>query len=265
MNLDIEGKIAIVTGGSSGIGEAIAKVLISEGCIVVTCARKFSKLESAYRASLEVYGQSKILLMECDVHCEVDCEHLVQKVLQTFGAIHILVNNSEGPDFSWDIGNIPDDDWLSAFQGKLESYIRMIRLVMPSMEKNGWGRIVNLAGLAGREPSIPLIKAGVVNAGITNFSKTMSRYAAPSNILINTVNPGIIETSRFHKFAISYAKYTNQDVAEVEKLLLDKIPLARLGYADEVANLVAFLVSERSSYITGESFVVDGGMSVLAI
>ncbi|WOD37246.1 SDR family oxidoreductase [Nodosilinea sp. E11] len=264
MDLAIQRRVALVIGASSGIGEATAKLLLKEGCFVVACSRSLSNLERAYSDSLEALREGKIFLFECDIGEEEQCRRLVKEVIAKFDRIDILINSSAGPSFAWGLEQVPGENWETVFTGKLFGYIRMIQLVIPIMERNNWGRIVSLAGIAAKEPSLPLIQAGAVNAALINLSKSISQYTSSKNVLINTVSPGIIKTARFRSFLNGYASQLKQDNDVVENLLIQKVPTKRLGTVDEVANLIAFLASDCSSYITGTNISIDGGLSTTA-
>ncbi|MEA5536959.1 SDR family oxidoreductase [Crocosphaera sp. XPORK-15E] len=260
MDLGLKEKVALVTGSSAGIGYAIAEKLALEGCQLIICGRNQKRLEEAEQKLARFSG--KILKFVADIQQEPDSKLLVQESLKQLGKIDILINNSEGAKFDNEaVENISKNQWNDAFSGKLMGYIRMTNLVLPTMKQQKWGRIINIVGSSGKEPSARLIKSGVANAGLINFTKAVATQVAPWNILVNTVNPGLIDTPRHQEFINMFAQQENKSVNYLVENINNSIPLGRRGSPDEVANLVVFLASECSSYITGVAISVDGGGS----
>jgi 3-oxoacyl-[acyl-carrier protein] reductase len=176
-----------------------------------------------------------------------------------------LVNNSDGAKFSSSaVENLSDEDWTTVFEGKLMGYIRMTNLVLPTMKNQQWGRIVNIIGTSGKEPSPRLIKSGVANAALINFTKSVATQVAKWNVLVNSVNPGIIDTPRHREYLEVFAQKEDRNIEAIIEGIDQTIPIGRRGLSSEVANLVAFLSSECASYITGVTIPVDGGLSKAA-
>ncbi|WP_341528547.1 SDR family oxidoreductase [Nostoc sp. UHCC 0302] len=260
MDLGLTGKVALVTGASAGIGYAISEKLAAEGCHLIICGRNADRLEKAYQSL--VHFPAKILSLSADVHIANDCEKLVQSALNQFGKIDILINNSDGANFSSiAVENLSDEDWITVFEGKLMGYIRMTNLVLPNMKNQHWGRIVNIIGTSGKEPSPRLIKSGVANAALINFTKSVATQVAKWNVLVNCVNPGIIDTPRHREYLEVFAQKEDRNIDVIIEGIDNTIPIGRRGLSGEVANLVAFLSSECASYITGVNIPVDGGLS----
>ena len=258
MDLGLRGKVAIVTGSSDGIGYAVASSLASEGSRVVLCARREPLLLEA-RQNIEKETGAEILAIACDVQNFTDVRRLVATVVERYGAIDILINNA-GSVPSIQFTDIDDAQWYKLLEGKLLGYIRVTREVMPHMRKSGWGRIINVAGTAGWEPTNTSMAVGLNNAAVMNWTKSLSLQYAADGILVTAVAPGSIETPRQVRNRQREAEITGKSVDEIREARTQEIPLHRLGRADEVANVVVFLASERSSYVTGTCVTVDGGV-----
>ena len=250
MDLGLTGKVALVTGARAGIGFAVAERLAEEGCRLIICGRNGEQLEKASQSLLNF--NVEVIPVIADVQNESDSQKLVEISLSKLGRIDILINNSEGASFSGEsIEDISDAEWRGVFEGKLMGYIRMTNLVLPSMKNQQWGRIINIIGTSGKEPSPRLIKSGVANAGLINFTK----------VLVTAINPGIIDTPRHRQYLTVNAEKQGVTVDNIRAGIINNIPLRRIGNSGEVANLVAFLSSECASYITGITIPVDGGLS----
>ena len=258
MDLALTGKVAIVTGSSDGIGYAVARSLAREGARLVLCARRETLLAEARETIVKETG-TEVLAVPCDVQRLDDVQNLVEETVRLFGVIHILVNNA-GSVPSAKFANVDDAQWYQMLEGKLFGYLRMTREVVPHMLKTGWGRIVNVAGTAGWEPSNTAMAVGLNNAAVINWSKSLSREYAADGILVTTVAPGSIETPRQVRNRQREADIKAASLDELLKSRIRDIPLQRLGRPEEVANVVAFLASECSSYMTGACVTVDGGV-----
>ena len=258
MNLGLRGKVAIVTGSSDGIGFATARGLAHEGARVVLCARREALLTQA-RDAIDKETGSEVFALTCDVQRLDDVKRLVDATLQRFGAIDILVNNA-GSVPAIKFTDVSDVQWYEMLERKLLGYLRMAREVVPHMQKAGWGRIVNVAGTAGWEPSNTGMAVGINNAAVMNWTKSMSLQYGADGILVTTVAPGSIDTPRQVYNRQREAEVTGKNVEELRAARVKDIPLRRLGRPEEVANLVVFLASECSSYMTGTCMTVDGGV-----
>ena len=258
MDFGLAGKVAIITGSSDGIGYAAARALAREGARLVLCARRETLLAEASESIVKETG-TEILAVRCDVQRLDDVRNLVKEAVQRFGAIHILVNNA-GSVPSARFADVDDAQWHQMLEGKLLGYLRMTREVVPHMLKTGWGRIVNVAGTAGWEPSNTSIAVGLNNAAVINWTKSLSREYAAEGILVTTVAPGSIETPRQVRNRQREADIRGTSLGELASARVHDIPMQRLGRPEEVANVVAFLASECSSYMTGACVTVDGGV-----
>jgi 3-oxoacyl-[acyl-carrier protein] reductase len=258
MDLGLRGKVAVVSGSSDGIGYAVAHSLAQEGARIVLCARRETLLAEA-RKTIENETGAEVLAVTCDVQRLDEVQGLVAEVRQRFGVIHILVNNA-GSVPSIRFADIDDARWYQMLEGKLLGYIRMTREIAPHMREAGWGRIINIAGTAGWEPSGTAMAVGLNNAAVMNWTKSLSLNYADDGILVTAVAPGSIETPRQIRNRQREADITGRNFEEIRTARAQEIPLHRLGRAEEVANVVVFLASERSSYMTGTCVTVDGGV-----
>ncbi|MEO6165177.1 MAG: SDR family oxidoreductase [Candidatus Binatia bacterium] len=258
MDLGLRGKVAIVTGSSDGIGFATARSLAREGARVVLCARRETLLTQAHDAIVKE-TEAEVLAVPCDVQQLDDVKRLVEATMQRFGAIHILVNNA-GSVPAMKFADVDDSQWHQMLERKLLGYLRMTREAVPHLQKAGWGRIVNVAGTAGWEPSNTAMAVGINNAAVMNWTKSMSLQYGSEGILVTTVAPGSIDTPRQVYNRQREAEVTGKSVEEIRAARVKDIPLRRLGRPEEVANLILFLASECSSYMTGTCVTVDGGV-----
>ena len=258
MDLGLRDKVAIVTGSSDGIGFTVAHLLAVEGARVVVCARREAKLQEARDRIVKDAG-AEVLAVQCDVRKLDDVQRLVRDTLQRFGAIHILINNA-GSVPSIKFTDVSDAQWYEYLERKLMGFLRVTREVVPHMQKAGWGRIINIVGTAGWEPSNTGMAVGLNNAAVMNWTKSMSLQYASDGILVNTVAPGSIYTPRQVGNRQRESEVSGKSVEELRKARVKDIPLGRLGRPEEVANLIVFLASECSSYMTGTCVTIDGGV-----
>ena len=258
MDFGLRDKVAIVTGSSDGIGYAVARSLAQEGVRVVLCARREALLAEARDSIVKETG-AEVWAVPCDVQLLSDVQRLVGETMQRFGVIHILVNNA-GSVPSIQFADVDDAQWHRMLEGKLLGYIRVTREVVSQMRQAGWGRIINIAGTAGWEPSNMAMAVGLNNAAVINWTKSLSLEYAADGILVTTVAPGSIETPRQVRNRQREADITGKSLDELRSARVRDIPLRRLGRPEEVANVVVFLASECSSYMTGTCVTVDGGV-----
>ncbi len=249
MDLGLENKIAIVNGASQGIGYAIAQTLAEEGARVAISARREPALGDAARR-LERETGGEIFPVQGDIRRAEDCERIVDETLQRFGGVGILVNNDGAPPLGA-FTDLDDQAWSKAVEQNLMSVVRCIRAVAPHMKARGAGSIVNITALSAIQP-IPGFGLSVATwAGVIGLSKTLSRELAPE-ITINTLCPGLIDTPRL--------RTVTEQSEEAMSELTREIPLGHVGQPEDVASVVAFLVSPRGRYVTGATLAVDGGL-----
>ena len=263
MDLGIKNKVALVTAASQGLGKASALELAKEGVRLAICSRDEQKIENAAKEIIDQTG-SEVIHFETNLDNDDDVSNLIDSVQSNFGDIDILVNNTGGPKAGF-FEDLTDDDWIKTFESTFLSAIRVTRKVLPSMKRNNWGRIVNISSVSAKQPIDNLILSNGVRMSIHGWSKTLSNQVAPDNILINNVCPGFTHTERVDGLIKYQAESAKSSEKEVIDSIANNIPAKRVGKAEELAALVAFLSSERASYITGQSIAVDGGVSSLPI
>jgi len=256
MDLGLKGRVAIVTGASRGIGRACAAELLAEGADVVVASQDPARNAEACRALSGRGG--RVLGIPIDITRDDSIGQMVERTLAEFGRLDILVNNAAlvSPG---DLYTLSDDEWGHAFDKKLNGFARCMRHAIAPMRARKWGRIVNVTGMAGRQPQPNAVATGMNNAAILNLTKAMANDLAKDGILLNAVVPTSTLTERVEEAIRKTAAQTGKAEAAVLAERGAKFPLGRLGKPEEVAAVVAFLASERASYVVGCAWAVDGG------
>ena len=257
MDLGLRGKVALVGGSSRGLGRAVAEELANEGCAIVICSRDSDALDSA-RNEIDQIAGSDVLAVSADLSVATDVENLVRAAHDRFGRIDILVTNTGGPP-AGEFETHSAETWRAAVAQNLESVLNLTRAVLPGMKGRQWGRIINITSIAVKQPVDGLILSNSVRAAVTGFARTLANEVAPYNVTVNNVMPGYTRTERLVHLAEHNAEAHDIDVDEAYAQWESEIPMRRLGEPPELAALVAFLASQRASYITGTSIPVDGG------
>ena len=260
MELNLQGKTAIVTGGSAGIGLAVAKALYGEGVNVVLVARDGARLENARRTveRERCLGHPEVVTVPGDIRQAETVERTVRTTLERFGRIDILVNNA-GAAVAGSFLDLPEEAFLDAWNLKLLGYIRFVRAVVPHMRERRDGRIVNIIGGAARTPEPTFLPGSTANAALLNFTKGISKELAKSNIRINAISPGSTATERAERLAEQRARAKGITVEQQKAETAAAIPLGRMVDPSEIASLVLLLVSDRVRSLTGAEIVIDGG------
>ncbi|MGH7446186.1 MAG: SDR family oxidoreductase [Longimicrobiales bacterium] len=257
MDLGLRGKVALVTGSSRGLGRAVAEELAREGCALVLCSRDAAAIQNVAREiSSDIGGDA--LSVETNLTEPADIDRLLRAAQDRFGRIDILVTNTGGPPAGVFESHSPEA-WHDAVAQNLNSVLNLVRGVLPQMRQRQWGRIVNITSIAVKQPVDGLILSNTVRAAVTGFARTLANEVAVDGITVNNVMPGYTSTERLVHLAEHNAQSRGIEVAEAYSAWEREIPMRRLGEPKELAALVAFLVSQRASYITGTSIPVDGG------
>lgn len=255
MDFGLLGKTALVAGGSKGLGKAAARELLREGCEVGICARDAYTLEEAVE---ELSEEGVVWGHRCDLLESAQAQGFVHAGLERWGHADILVANAGGPPPGAFL-DFDEQAWLDAFRLNTLSAISMIREALPAMIACRWGRIITVTSVAVKQPIDGLILSNGVRMGVLGFGKTLSREVARHGVTVNNVCPGYTQTQRVEQLAAKLARDKNVSVDQVRAGWEADIPMGRLGNVDEFAAVVAFLASERASYVTGTSVQVDGG------
>jgi NAD(P)-dependent dehydrogenase (short-subunit alcohol dehydrogenase family) len=253
MELGLEGKIAIVTGGSEGMGRAAAERLARSGARVTVCARRKDVLERTAEELRKATG-GELLAIAADVSRAADCENVVATTVRQFGGVDILLNNA-GTSAAAPFEKVGDEAWQADFELKVMGAIRMSRLVIPHMKRRGGGRIINVTTVGGKAPRAQGLPTSVSRAAGINLTKSLANEYAADRILVNTICIGLVKSAQIARRA------KDGDVEAHFRELGKRVPIGRIAEASEFGDLVAFLASERASYITGTAVNFDGGMS----
>jgi len=259
MDLGLQGKVAIVTGASTGIGYATAQSLAREGANVVICARRADVLEQAASSIREDTG-GEVVAVPTDVSREEDIRKLFDATLSRFDQLDILVNNA-GKSFAAPVLTVDDAGWQGDFDLKVFAAIRTIRLAVPEMIKAGGGAIVNVVNIGAKAPAASSVPTSVSRAAGIALMKAASKDLAQHNITVNAVCIGLIKSDQHVRRATAAGR--DLDELYVEMAQQRGVPLGRVGEAEEAADLITFLASARGRYISGTAINMDGGASAV--
>lgn len=261
MDLNLKGRIAIVTGGSKGIGKEIVKVLVMEGVKVITCARDNKSLEILKQ---EIHcNKGELDTIYCDVTNPKDVDYVINRAKSKFGVIDILVNNAGGAIKYGGFMDITEQDWTNSFKLNLMSIVYFIKASLKMLEKSSDARIINIASISGIRPGFFNPHYTTMKAAVINLTYHLAKTFASKKILVNAISAGPIHTSSWNENIYSFSKKMNISIEKAKKLFeneeMKKIPLGRIGEGQDVANMVAYLASNAASWITGACINIDGG------
>lgn len=258
MNLGLDGRLALVTAASGGLGFATAAALSEEGATVAICSRDESRASTAAEKIAERSGR-QVFAYQADVSDRDSLARLFEGATADLGGLDILVCNAGGPP-PGDFGSLGEAEWDRAYSLTLQSVARSVRLALPHMRKRGGGSILTIASSSVRSPVPNLLLSNVFRPAVYGLCKSLSIELAGEGIRVNLISPGRIETERIVQLDQAVARKEGRPVEEVTARTVASIPMGRLGQPDEFGRVGAFLCSEAASYITGSNILVDGGL-----
>jgi 3-oxoacyl-[acyl-carrier protein] reductase len=248
MDLGLKNKVAFVAASSKGLGKSVALELAQEGAIVIINGRNKDDLEKT-KQEIEKQTNADILALTGDLSIPAERDSIIKSALQSYSTIDILITNTGGPP-TGKIDELKQEDWDKAYNNLLASVVVLVNGFLPGMKQQKWGRIISITSMAVKQPVNNLILSNSVRASVVGLMKTLSNELAVYNITVNNVMPGYTETERLKELIDKNPSFASAK---------NEIPLGRFGKPEEFAAAVAFLASERASYITGVSLAVDGG------
>ncbi len=257
MDLGIEGKVALVTAASRGLGRACAEDLAREGCRVAICSRTKADIERT-AGEITAMAGNEVVAFTADMAVEKEINRLVAEVGERLGAPEIVVVNAGGPP-PGTFFSTPLSDYQVAVELTLMSGVRLTHACLPAMQQKGWGRFIFITSVSVKQPSPAILLSNTMRAGLTGFMKTTATEVAPFGVTMNAVCPGVHDTERIQEIARERARIEGIAVEEALEKYVASIPMKRMGRPEELSLLVASLASDRAGFITGASIQVDGG------
>ncbi len=258
MNLGIKDRVALVAASSQGIGRATAEAFAAEGCRIAMCARNPQTLQAAAEKIRKQY-RVEVLAEAFDVTDSSEVSRFVALVAQRFGSVDICITNAGGPPAKGFLSTTRED-WQRALDANFLSTVYFVREVIPHMQKKKWGRIVTLTSITTKQPVADLVLSNAVRAAVVGLVKSLANEFGKDGILVNNVGPGFTATDRLKELARAGAASSGKNEQEFFDRWAADAPVQRLGEPREVAETIVWLASERASYITGQTVLVDGGM-----
>ncbi len=263
MKFNIENKIAVITGGDSGIGYATAQLLAAEGVKIILADKKQESVSEAAAKLQTAYPDIEVLALACDQDDNQSVLNFAEQVKSRFGGAHILINCAGARGAAGDFLTLTDEDWMNTINTDLMGAVRLCRAFIPQLQANGWGRVVLIASENAYQPYEEESPYNACKAGIINLSKCLSRSYSKDGLLFNCVSPAYVESPMTNAMMDELAEKRGTDREEAVKWFLANerphIAVGRRGKAEEVAAVIAFLSSELCSYVNGSNYRVDGG------
>jgi 3-oxoacyl-[acyl-carrier protein] reductase len=259
MDLDIRGRVAMVAAASKGIGRAVATALAREGCRVSICSRDRGALDTARRQILEEAREAAVSVFPCDVTKAEALEAWHRGTVEQLGPVDILVTNTGGPPAAKFL-DLSEEQWRLGIESTLMNVVRLCRLALPGMRERRWGRIVHLTSLAAKQPIALLTISSTLRAGLSALTKTLSNEFSRDGVTVNAVLPGHVLTDRQVELNQIRSEQEGIPLEDYAARVQATIPIGRYGEPREIGEVVAFLASDRASYVTGATIQVDGGL-----
>ncbi|WHY93927.1 SDR family oxidoreductase [Neobacillus cucumis] len=259
MDLGLKGKVAVIMGGTSGVGLKTAEMFLQEGAKVAVCGRNAERKEKAYDHLLKFGSAESIYSATCDVTNKEDVNHFIEGTATFFGGIDILVN-AAGQSVMGHFFDVTDEQWEQQIQLKYFAIIYAVKAVHPYLVKQGGGRIININATLAKEPERHMVATAATRAGLLNLSKTLSQELATDNILVNSVSLGLIRTDQWERRRMKNAPDMKAEDYYADLAKKRNIPLGRVGEAEEVASVILFLASNKASYVAGSTIETAGAL-----
>jgi NAD(P)-dependent dehydrogenase (short-subunit alcohol dehydrogenase family) len=259
MDLKLDGKRVLVTGSTGGIGECIAKHFAREGAIVIINGRRNKEAEQVAGEINETNG--KAIVAVGDLSKDEDVNKVIEIAEKELGGIDILINNAAGGAAHEQDLNIPTEDWMNSYNVNVLSMVRLVKLLLPKMQEQGWGRIINISSASGTKPDPGMGAYSTTKAAVNNLTVTLAQSMGDDAVTINTVSPGAIFSGAMSDMFLENGMASTVDEARdlLNQMAGDGIPFERVGEVEEVADVVVFLASPLASYVHGANIRVDGG------
>jgi 3-oxoacyl-[acyl-carrier protein] reductase len=258
METGLRNRVAMVAASSQGIGRATALAFAAEGTHLALCARNRDALEQVADEARRVHGVT-VYTETFDVADDLRVRAFAEAVHRKFGRVDVCVTNAGGPPAKAFLDTAMTE-WDSAYQLNLRSIVSFAQAVLPYMQQQHWGRIVTITSVAVKQPVPELVLSNAVRAGVLGLVRSLATQFGPDNITINNVGPGYTATARMKELAETRARTAGVSAANYETQMAEEIPLRRLAQPEEVADAIVWLASERASYVTGQTVLVDGGV-----
>ncbi len=258
MVFEVKGKNVFITAASKGIGFATAKAFLEGGANVAISSSDENNISDAVSGLEKITGK-KPYGLKCDLNKKEDIESAFRDAESKYGYIDILINNCGGPAPGY-FNDFEEGDWDHAYQQVLMSALQLIRLALPGMKNNKWGRIINITSLSVKQPVENLLLSNVFRSGLVSAAKTISMSESKNNITFNNISPGFIHTERLDNLALNNGGKSGKSAEDILSEMANAVPVKKLGKADDIAALALFLASENAGYINGQTIAVDGGL-----